>query len=163
MPSISKIRFTNVVYEGGSKRYNDDIFVFEGNNGAILLENGGGKTVFIQTVLQAILPHSDLAERKIKDTLSLEGNPAHIAVEWILNERPRRYALTAVTLFLVNGKLDSYRYVYEYGSGDSNSIENIPFVRNISNGNKRPAGREEMNDYYQYMQIFQELLLNLSV
>ena len=151
MPSISKIRFTNVVYEGGSKRYNDDIFVFEGNNGAILLENGGGKTVFIQTVLQAILPHSDLAERKIKDTLSLEGNPAHIAVEWILNERPRRYALTAVTLFLVNGKLDSYRYVYEYGSSDSNSIENIPFVRNTSNGNKRPAGREEMNDYYQYM------------
>lgn len=151
MPSISKIRFTNVVYEGGSKRYNDDIFVFDGHNGAILLENGGGKTVFIQTVLQTILPHSDLAERKIKDTLSLEGNPAHIAIEWILNERPRRYALTAVTLFLINGKLDSYRYVYEYGNDDSNSIENIPFVRDTSNGNKRPAGREEMGDYYQYM------------
>ena len=26
MPAISKIRFTNVVYENGEKRYNDDIF-----------------------------------------------------------------------------------------------------------------------------------------
>ncbi|WP_273129376.1 hypothetical protein [Bacillus weihaiensis] len=51
MPSISKIRFTNVVYEGGAKRYNDDIFLFDSHNGAILLENGGGKTVFIQTAI----------------------------------------------------------------------------------------------------------------
>ncbi|NOV70886.1 hypothetical protein [Clostridium beijerinckii] len=66
MPAISKIRFTNVVYENGQKRYNDDVFQFDGENGAILLENGGGKTVFIQTALQAILPNHDLADRKIK-------------------------------------------------------------------------------------------------
>lgn len=83
MPAISKIRFTNVIYENGGKRYNDDIFQFGGYNGAILLENGGGKTVFVQAALQAVLPHYDLGERKIRDTLSLEGNPCHIAIEWI--------------------------------------------------------------------------------
>lgn len=151
MPAISKIRFTNAIYENGGKRYNDEIFIFDGHNGAIILENGGGKTVFIQLALQAILPHTNLSDRKIRDTLSLEGNPCHIAIEWILNERPRRYALTGITLFLNNGKLDSYKYVYEYGSNDDHSIENIPFVRDSINGKKRPASREEMGDYYQYM------------
>ncbi|MDF2548257.1 MAG: hypothetical protein K0R93_3155 [Anaerosolibacter sp.] len=152
MPAISKIRFTNVIYENGAKRYNDDIFEFDGYNGAILLENGGGKTVFIQTALQAVLPHVDLAERKIKNTLSLEGNPCHIAIEWILHERPRRYALTAVTLFLTATGIDSYRYVYEYGSGDNHGIEHIPFVRKAGDGKNRPASKGEILDYYQYMQ-----------
>ncbi len=43
MPAISKIRLTNVVYEQGQKRYHDEIFLFDGHNGAVLLENGGGK------------------------------------------------------------------------------------------------------------------------
>lgn len=151
MPAISKIRFTNVIFEGGGKRYNDDLFLFDGHNGVILLENGGGKTVFIQTALQAILPHVDVAERKIRETLSLEGDSAHIAIEWILNERPRKYALTAVTLFMNQGGLDSYRYAYEYPEGDQDCIENLPFVKEDSKGKKRPASREEIYDYYQQM------------
>lgn len=152
MPAISKIRFTNVIYDSGGKRYNDDIFQFDGYNGTILLENGGGKTVFIQTALQVVLPHYTLGERKIRNTLSLEGNPCHVAIEWILNERPRKYLLTAVTLFLVNNRLESYRYVYEYSFDDDHGIENIPFVKGGQEGNKRPASRGEINDYYQYMQ-----------
>lgn len=151
MPAISKIRFTNAIYDNGEKRYNDEIFEFDGHNGVILLENGGGKTTFIQIALQAILPHVDLGGRKIRDTLLLEGNPCHIAIEWIINDNPRRYALTAVTLYLNNGKLDSYRYVYEYGDGDKNSIENIPFTKDAINGNKRSSSREEMGDYYHSM------------
>jgi len=151
MPSISKIRFTNAIYDNGEKRYNDELFIFDGYNGAILLENGGGKTTFIQIALQAILPHADLGDRKIRETLSLDGTPCHVAIEWIINEVPRRYALTCVTLFLNNGKLDSYKYVYEYGHNDENSIENIPFVKGTIDGKERPASKEEMGDYYQYM------------
>ncbi|MED4301217.1 hypothetical protein P9204_12375 [Geobacillus stearothermophilus] len=150
MPSISKIRLTNVVYEEGLKRYNDEIFRFGGHNGAILLENGGGKTVFIQTVLQAILPHVDVADRKIKSTLQLENAPAHIAIEWIMNDEPRRYVVTAVSLFMTNNGLDSLRYVYEYSANDPNGIEGIPFVREGKDG-KRPAERGEMQDYYSHM------------
>ncbi|WP_350344035.1 hypothetical protein PRVXT_000404 [Proteinivorax tanatarense] len=152
MPSISKIRLTNVVYENGGKRFNDDIFLFDGYNGAILLENGGGKTVLVQTVLQAILPHHDLEERKIKDTLLLEGNPCHIAIEWILNDSPRTYLLTAVTLYLHNNKLDSYRYTYEYDYEDKHNIETIPFVQDTIDGGKRPADKGEISDYHQQMQ-----------
>ncbi len=151
MPAISKIRFTNVLYENGDKRYNDDIFEFDGQNGAVLLENGGGKTVFIQTALQAVVPNVEVADRKMKNTLLLENSPAHIAIEWIINERPRRYAITAVTLFINNNSLDSYKYVYEYDEGDDESIENIPFVIEDINKTKRPSSKDEINDYYTKM------------
>lgn len=150
MPAISKIRLTNVVYEEGNKRYNDELFLFDGYNGSILLENGGGKTVLIQTALQAVLPHVDLADRKIKNTLSLENAPAHIAIEWIDHDNPRRYVVTAMTLFLTKHGLDSLRYVYEYDAGDPNGIEGIPFVRGGTEG-KRPSERGEMQDYYSGM------------
>ena len=146
MPAISKIRFTNVVYENGDKRYNDELFLFDGHNGAIVLENGGGKTVFIQTALQAIIPHVQVANRKMKDTLRLDEGPAHIAIEWILSERPRRYGLTCVTLFVTKESLDSLKYVYEYSSENTHSIENLPFVRG-----KRSAEKGEMQDYYNLM------------
>lgn len=150
MPAISKIRLTNVVYEHGQKRYHDELFLFDGFNGAIVLENGGGKSVFIQTVLQAIIPHTDVGERKVKDTLILDEGPAHIAIEWLLNERPRRYAVTAVTLFKRLNGIDSLRYVYEYGENDPHSIEMIPFVQEEGR-EKRPSSRGEMSDYYSYM------------
>ena len=148
MPSISKIRFTNVVYEDGMKRYNDEIFRFDGYNGAILLENGGGKTVFIQTALQAIIPHTSLSDRKVKQTLQLDNYPAHIAIEWILSDHPRKYLVTAVSLFLTKDGLDSYRYVCEYLPSDKHGIEGLPFVRSES---KRPSDRGEIAEYYQQM------------
>lgn len=151
MPAISKIRFTNVIYENGRKRYNDEIFQFDGHNTALLLENGGGKTVFIQAVMQAIIPHMDMAERKIKDTLSLENAPAHIAIEWILNDKPRRYALTVATLFMENNQLNSLKYTYDYAADDTDSIDEIPFTMNAEGENKRPASRGEMSDYYKRM------------
>src|SRR5690625_6843083 len=114
MATIHKVRLTNVVYEGGDKRFNDEVFHFNSHNSAIVLENGGGKTVFIHTVLQAILPHTNLGERKIKDTLQLENSPAHIGIEWIISERPRRYVATVVTLFTQDNQLYSYKFVNEY-------------------------------------------------
>ncbi|MDR6553034.1 chromosome segregation ATPase [Paenibacillus qinlingensis] len=150
MPAISRIRFTNVVYEDGNKRYNDELFHFDGHNGAILLENGGGKTVFIQSAMQAILPHEELAGRKIKDTLSLENGPAHIAIEWILSERPRRYVVTCISLFLTATGIDSYRYVYDYPVLDPDAIDRIPFVKG-SAGHLRAADKGEIHDYYHGM------------
>ena len=151
MPAISRIRFTNVIYENGGKRYNDETFLFDGHNSAFLLENGGGKTVFIQTALQAIIPHINMAERKIKDTLSLENGPAHIAIEWIINEAPRRYAMTAVSLYIENNQLCSLKYTYDYDAQDNHGIEDIPFSISLAEDKRRPASRGEINDYYNRM------------
>src|SRR5699024_11000565 len=122
MATIHKVRLTNVVYEGGDKRFNDEVFHFNSHNSALVLENGGGKTVFIHTVLQAILPHTNLGERKIKNTLQLENAPAHIGIEWLTNENPNRYVATVVTLFLKDHKLQSHKFVYEYGDRKSTRL-----------------------------------------
>ncbi len=151
MPAISKIRLCNVIYENGGKRYNDQLFHFDGQNTALLLENGGGKTVFIQTVLQCIIPHISMADRKIKDTLHLEQGPAHLAVEWILNEAPRRYGLTCVSLFTENSQLNSLKYTYEYGGDDDHTIEDLPFKVEVIKDGYRPSTRGEISEYYQRM------------
>ncbi|MGL4523333.1 MAG: hypothetical protein ACRCWQ_12340, partial [Bacilli bacterium] len=151
MPSISKIRLTNVVYEDGMKRYQDEEFIFDGHNGAIVLENGGGKTVFIQTVLQCMLPKTSLAGRHIKDTLQLEVAPAHIGIEWIINENPRHYAVTCVTLHLGSkGTVEALRYVHEYYGNSDHALSHIPFVKKTEDS-VRPADRGEMLDYYNGM------------
>lgn len=151
MPAISKIRLTNIIYENGGKRYNDQLFHFDGQNSALLLENGGGKTVFIQTVLQCIIPHISMADRKIKDTLHLEQGPAHIAIEWIMNEQPRRYALTCVSLFTENSQLNSLKYTYEYSGNDDHTIDDLPFKVEVIKDGYRPATRGEISEYYQRM------------
>ncbi|QGG48632.1 hypothetical protein FTV88_2539 [Heliorestis convoluta] len=86
----------------------------------------------------------------MRDTFDVTGSPAHIAVEWILTERPRRYGLTCITLYMGREGIEYLLYAYEYGSGDKNCIENLPFVR-PDGKSKRPAGREEMKEYYQAM------------
>lgn len=151
MPTIARIRLTNVIYENNAKRYNDQLFQFDGENGIFLLENGGGKTVFLQTVLQAIIPNAVVAGRKIKETLVLDNSPAHIAIEWILNEKPRRYAVTAVSLYIENNELKSYKYAYTHGAMDKNSIEAMPFVIKNKDFKERPASRGEIGEYYSRM------------
>lgn len=148
MPTISKIRFANVIYEQGAKRYHDEIFHFDTHNGAVLLENGGGKTVFIQAALQAIIPHANVADRQIKDTLYLEDGPAHIAIEWLLNERPRQYVVSAVTVYTRNNKVETVRYVYEYSERDAHALENIPFTKHEGNLHYA-ASKDDMLSYYQ--------------
>ncbi|MHC1748335.1 MAG: hypothetical protein AB9856_08090 [Cellulosilyticaceae bacterium] len=152
MPTISKIRFVNVVYEKGNKRYNDSTFLYDGHNGVIVLENGAGKTVYIQAALQAILPHVEIGKRKVKNTFSLEGEALHVAIEWIISDKPKRhYAVTAATLYLQDGELKSYKYVYEYGSSDDHGIENIPFTYQNPDQTQRAASKGEIWDYYQQM------------
>ncbi|AOM81800.1 coiled-coil domain-containing protein [Salisediminibacterium beveridgei] len=150
MPSISKIRFTNVIYEDGMKRYNDDIFLFDGQNGAVLLENGGGKTVFIQTALQAVLPHTDLGDRKLKQTLKLDEGPAHIAIEWIIQDKPRHYAVTAVSLFSKNNQLDSVKFAFDYSEQQDHRLETLPFTQETADGT-RVSSRQELLDHYAYL------------
>nr|NNM89416.1 hypothetical protein [Bacilli bacterium] len=153
MPSMARIRFTNVVYEGGAKRYTDSTFIFEGQNSALVLENGGGKTVFIQAAIQAVLPHADVAGRKIKDTLTLENGPAHIAIEWIIATKPKRqYLVTCVSLFMSSTGLDSLRYCYTYSEKDDHDIAKIPLTKDMENGLKRVTDRGEIQEYYHSMQ-----------
>ncbi|MDO4765378.1 MAG: hypothetical protein Q4A29_04920 [Eubacteriales bacterium] len=151
MATIEKVRLTNIIYDNGGRRYNDMTFDFRSEHSVILLQNGIGKTVFIQLLMQAIIPHYDVAGRRIRDTLVLTGEPAHIAVEWLIREKPRTYAVTAVSLYLDNQDLKSLKYVYQYGEGDNQDISSIPFSITEADGSIRPATRFEIWEYYKEM------------
>ncbi|MCH4178535.1 MAG: hypothetical protein LKF47_01535 [Megasphaera sp.] len=138
----------NVVYDNGNKRYIDTTFRFDGFNGILLLENGAGKTVFVQTLIQAVLPRKTVAQRKIQETLQLNNNIAHIAVEWILEDQPRRYGLTAVSLFMNNrDTLSSQEFAMEYGANARERLDTLPLTKQ-EKGHKRPATKEEMAAYF---------------
>lgn len=148
MPSISRIRFTNIIYDNSNKRYLDTTFRFDGYNGILLLENGAGKTVFVQTALQAVLPRKTVAQRKIQETLLLNNNIAHIAIEWILSEQPRRYALTAVSLFMnTHDTLASQEFAMEYTASSPVRLDTLPFTHK-EEGRERPATKEETASWY---------------
>src|SRR5699024_10835911 len=57
---------------------------------------------------------------------------------------------TAVSLFLTKDGIDSFRYINEYDESSPDRLEEIPFVRETTNG-KRPAERAEILEYYQSM------------
>lgn len=148
MPSINRIRFTNVMYDNGQKRYTDTTFRFDGYNGILLLENGAGKTVFVQTLIQAVLPRQTVAQRKIQETLQLNNTTAHIAVEWILTEAPRRYGLTVVSLFINSrNQPASQEFVMEYGASSKTRLDTLPLTR-TEQGHTRAATKEELAAYF---------------
>ena len=78
----------------------------------------------MQALLQWSCPAA-LAERKAGGTQSGK-RPAHIAVEWIINEKPRRYALTVVTLFSSKDGMDSIN-MFMSMKADKNSLKAFPW------------------------------------
>ncbi len=67
MAKISKIRFINLTYNDNRHIYNDSINFYNGENTLLNFQNGGGKTVLVQMMLQPILPKLKLNDRVFKD------------------------------------------------------------------------------------------------
>jgi hypothetical protein len=101
MPTISKIRIVNFSYNNGRRRIVDQIFplYFDGKPQDTLLnlENGGGKSVLVQLMMQPILPRLVLNGRKMEDYFSKTGDPAYILLEWKLDES-EDFLMTGIAL-----------------------------------------------------------------
>lgn len=101
MPTISKIRIVNFSYNNGRRRIADQIFplYFDGKPQDTLLnlENGGGKSVLVQLMMQPILPRATMNGRKIEDYFSKTGDPAYILLEWKL-DKSEDFFMTGIAL-----------------------------------------------------------------
>lgn len=90
MPAISRIRIVNFSYNNGRRRIADQTFsmYFDGKPQDTLLnlENGGGKSVLVQLIMQPVLPLVAMNGRKIDGYFSKTGDPAYILLEWKLDE-----------------------------------------------------------------------------
>ncbi|WP_372661260.1 hypothetical protein [Cohnella sp.] len=130
MPVITRIRTVGLKFDEGKKIIPDNIWEPQGKNTIFLLENGGGKTSIIQTLMQTVLPNSSLAGRNIKDTYAKKSY-GHIAVEWLLDGENEKYLLTGFCFKNAEtdkDKLDYFNYLFTYEKDSEVNIATLPFT-----------------------------------
>ena len=96
MPSINKMRVSNVYFDTNSRFYDD--IIIPASEGKLLIEagNGSGKTLFMQCILQSIVPglyfrrkNSENKEQPTIRNLFRSNNKntdaIHSMIEWSLD------------------------------------------------------------------------------
>ncbi|MBR5091207.1 MAG: hypothetical protein IK093_17415 [Ruminiclostridium sp.] len=90
MPQISKIRIVNFRYDG-NRFIPDELYDLtspetgEALNSLFNLNNGGGKTVLVQLMMQPVNPRAMAGGRHIEDYFTRPGDHAFILLEWKLD------------------------------------------------------------------------------
>ena len=87
MPQISKIRIVNFIYNDGNRFIPDELYDLSANSGESLntlfnLNNGGGKTVLAQLMMQPVNPKAMAGGRRIEDYFARQGDHSYILIEW---------------------------------------------------------------------------------
>lgn len=143
MPVVNQIRLCNISLEDGDKLIPNQDLVLQGLTTLYLLENGGGKTSFIQLFLQTILPNTTTNQRSLQNTVA-RGTNGHIAIEWNVDEKGLHKVLTGFSYDNPDGQQDKikhYMYVGEY-KRDQYGIRELPFFQE-NDGRKYVTGYEE--------------------
>ena len=87
MPHINNIRLVNVCFNNATQFYDDFKMNLAGKNTTYDLENGGGKSLLLQMILQTVLPKTYLRREKPVSLLFQGGRDrtSHVVVDWILD------------------------------------------------------------------------------
>lgn len=87
MPQISKIRIVNFNYNDGNRFIPDELYDLSNDSGEALnslfnLNNGGGKTVLVQLMMQPVNPKAMAGGRRIEDYFVRQGDHSFVLIEW---------------------------------------------------------------------------------
>lgn len=135
MAKIGKIRFVNFTYNDNRHIYDQTFDFYNGEDTLLNLQNGGGKTVLVQMMMQPIIPKQKLKDRNFKGYFTNAKAPVYILIEWILDNSTKR-VLTGIGIKRVQGRniedeSESIRvvtFISEY-EGESNfDIKNIELL-----------------------------------
>lgn len=147
MPAINKIRESNIYFDNRSLFYDDLLLDVQGKSFLIELDNGGGKTLLAQLVMQTILPKSQFKpEHPLKELFNSNNNNTtiHSLVEWKLDEGSEfKYLLTGFCArksernnllgtseeeknLDSSDNIDCFNYICFYNDANKYSIEGIP-------------------------------------
>ncbi len=159
MPQISKIRIVNFYYNNGKRFIADELYDLENEKGEALntlfnLNNGGGKTVLVQLMMQPVNPRAMAGGRRIEDYFERSADHSFVLIEWIMDEsRERLMTGIAIAASSVNSSDDNERgnriryYTFKsvYEDYSPYSIANLELSKN-ENGRFVPAGFEFVKD-----------------
>jgi len=135
MAKISKIRFVNFTYNDNRHLYDQTFDFYNGENTLLNLQNGGGKTVLVQMMMQPIIPKQKLKDRLFKSYFTHSKAPVYIMIEWILDGSAKK-VLTGIGIKRVQGKniddesesLKIVTFISEYEEECNFDIKNIALL-----------------------------------
>ncbi len=153
MPQINKIRIVNFNYNDGNCFIPDELYDLSSDKGEALnslfnLNNGGGKTVLVQLMMQPVHPRAMAGGRHIEDYFGRPGDHSFVLIEWNLDGSDNKL-LTGIAIAgsasenndenLRGNTIRYYTFktVYEY-SYSSYSIAALELSKN-ENGKYVPA------------------------
>lgn len=131
MPKINNIRLVNYRYNDGKRIWLDETLNTRGGKNTLFtLMNGGGKTVLIQGIMQAINPKTDLRKRQWKGFFTEETVPTYVLVEWLLDDGVS-YATTGVAFQMQNNKLNYYMFATVYRETAPYDIRHLELTETV--------------------------------
>ena len=153
MPQISKIRIVNLNYNDGNRFIPDELYDLESPetgealNTLFNLNNGGGKTVLVQLMMQPIHPKAMAGGRRIEEYFSRTGDHSYILLEWNLDGSKEKL-LTGISISASSSasseenqrgnSIKYYTFATRYETYSAYSISSLDLSNN-ENGNYVPA------------------------
>ena len=149
MPQISKIRIVNCNYNDGRRLIPDELYDLasaesgEALNSLFNLNNGGGKTVLVQLMMQPVNPKAMAGGRHIEDYFVRPGDHAYILIEWN-KDNSKEKLLTGIAIAASQSVSDDNRrgntiryYTFKTEYGEEGSPYSIAALELSKNENGR--------------------------
>ena len=165
MPAIRKIRIVNFRFNDGAKLIPDEIFCTENAEGKPIdtllnLDNGGGKSVIVQLLLQPVCPKAKVQNRNISDYFQKGTDHAFVLIEWALdgssNSLLTGIALAASTTADDENESKTVRYytfMNDYTKvGDKLDLINLPLTERTGS-HIRPMSFDDLRKYLQNRKV----------
>lgn len=165
MPAIRKIRIVNFRFNDGAKLIPDEIFCTENAEGKPIdtllnLDNGGGKSVIVQLLLQPVCPKAKVQNRNISDYFQKGTDHAFVLIEWALdgstNSLLTGIALAASTTADDENESKAVRYytfMHDYTrAGDKLELINLPLTEHTGS-HIRPMSFDDLRKYLQNRKV----------
>lgn len=165
MPAIRKIRIVNFRFNDGAKLIPDEIFCTENAEGKPIdtllnLDNGGGKSVIVQLLLQPVCPKAKVQNRNISDYFQKGTDHAFVLIEWALDGSTNSL-LTGIALAASTTADDEtesktvrfYTFIHDYTrSGDKLDLINLPLTERTGS-HIRPMSFDDLRKYLQNKKV----------
>lgn len=165
MPAIRKIRIVNFRFNDGVKLIPDEIFCTENAEGKPIdtllnLDNGGGKSVLVQLMLQPVCPKAKVQNRNISDYFQKGTDHAFVLIEWSLDNSTNSL-LTGIALAASTNADDEtesktiryYTFLHNYTrTGDKLDIINLPLTERTGS-HIRALSFEDMRKFLQSRKV----------
>ncbi|PFX02160.1 hypothetical protein CJ469_02605 [Nocardia farcinica] len=94
----------------------------------LILENGGGKSVFIRILLSTVLPkrQSRKGRESLRAYVVSKASPSHVALEWVHVRTGQTLLIGQVLTPGADGRLE--RLFYSFAPNDTTGLTDLPFA-----------------------------------